>query len=146
MKNIILLLCTIFLIAFTACTTNRNMSANNMLAGEWELVGMPAAKEPLKMKFPNRMPYISFDAKANRISGNTSCNSFSGDAHLNGNKLDLSGPMITTRMACIEGMGGEQLFLNMLKIVNNYSIKNDMLLLKEGDTIVTTYKRKTVAP
>jgi uncharacterized membrane protein len=77
------------------------------LIGEWRvqtIAGRPA------------MPAARVTFTADRISGNTGCNSFGGSYSFTRGRL-TTGPMITTKRACIRiapGAAGEQAFLTML--------------------------------
>lgn len=73
-------------------------------------------------------PTLSF-ADGGRVSGNSSCNQFSGTARIDGNSLTV-GPLAVTRMACAERiMQQEQQYLEALGRTNRFEITGARLLL-----------------
>ena len=84
-----------------------------------------------------------FDVTENKISGNNSCNSFSGKLVAEGYKIDFTQPMITTKMMCGDGQG-EQVFMNTLQKINTYSISDDGKTLNfiSGDIAMMRFTKK----
>ena len=81
-----------------------------------------------------------FDLNASRVSGNTSCNSFSSSLEIEDGNM-LFGDLITTKMFC-EGEG-EQSFLETFQRVNKYNISNTgELLLMEGEIVLMKFNKK----
>ena len=66
--------------------------ATSARAGEWHIVGLNGAA-------PLDAPEVGF-SEDGTFSGTTGCNSFQGQARLEGNELIAEGPVATTRMAC----------------------------------------------
>lgn len=99
------------------------------LNGNWELdyiAGSPTAFQEL---YPRKRPTINFDTISNLVSGSTSCNNYAGKLIVNGNKIDFNNPLSVTKMACLDDKGnGENLFLETLKKVNNFSLNPDSSL------------------
>ncbi|MCY7351964.1 MAG: META domain-containing protein [Cytophagaceae bacterium] len=90
---------------------------------------------------PLPKPFITFDTANQRVSGSTSCNSFSGALAVDGPKINFTNPMAMTRMMCPGE--GEQAFLEMLKKVNRYALGNDnTLTFIIGDIAVMRFVRK----
>lgn len=113
------------------------------LAGGWELNYISAEDDLFSFEelYPGRKPTLNFDLRETKISGNTSCNSFSGELKIKDNQLDFSQPMVMTKMLC-EG-AGEAKFLEMLKKVDTYSISEDnVLALLSGDRAILRFVRK----
>ncbi|PAM94871.1 META domain-containing protein [Flavobacterium sp. IR1] len=113
------------------------------LAGTWELNYVTGPRIAFDGLYPNKKPTITFDLKENRVSGNSSCNSFSGQFTVDGNKVDLTQPMMMTKMMCGDGQG-EQVFMNTLPKINTYSITEDgkTLNLISGDIAMMRFTRK----
>ncbi len=64
-----------------------------------------------------------------KVSGNGSCNRFSGQVHINGDVIKF-GPLATTRMACPEAvMNQETKYLNALQAAGRFEWKDPYLLL-----------------
>ena len=74
-----------------------------------------------------------------RISGNSSCNGYSGDFTLTENQIKVGEIMQTMRFC--EG-GGEQSFQTMLKKINKYSFDSEgKLLLLIDDIPMMRFKK-----
>ncbi|WP_276481064.1 copper resistance protein NlpE N-terminal domain-containing protein [Paraflavitalea pollutisoli] len=101
-----------------------------ILGRRWKLVelnGKPIAMDSSHVK----EAFITFDDKEDRVSGNTSCNNFSGRFETGPlNKIHFS-KMISTRMAC-RNMEIERDFLKMLETADNFTINADELVLNKA--------------
>ncbi|OXA88718.1 META domain-containing protein [Flavobacterium hercynium] len=113
------------------------------LAGTWELNYVTGPRIAFDGLYPNKKPVITFDLKENRVSGNSSCNSFSGQFTVDGNKVDLTQPMMMTKMMCGDGQG-EQVFMSTLQKADTYAITEDgkTLNLISGDIATMRFTRK----
>ena len=113
----------------TAATTNLTTPKTPQLTGSWELdyiAGSPMAFEEL---YARKKPTIIFDTLNNLVSGSTSCNNYVGKLIINGRKIDFTEPLAITKMACLDSKSnGENLFLETLKMVNNYTLNADFTL------------------
>lgn len=106
-------------------TTSANLAS---LDGTWVLSRIEGPKKDFNELYPNKLPLIHFDEVNLKISGNSGCNSFSGNYGNNKGVLDFTQPLMSTKMAC-KG-GGEAVFLQTLNKINGYEIKKDTLILK----------------
>jgi heat shock protein HslJ len=114
------------------------------LTGHWELdfiAGSPMAFQEI---YPRKRPTIIFDTLNNLVSGSTSCNNYVSKLIVNGNKIDFSGALAVTKMACLDDkVNGEHLFLETLKSVNNYSMNPDSSLnFIMGDIMIMRFTKK----
>ena len=79
-----------------------------------------------------KIPQIVFGSADNKFSGNTGCNSMAGTYQLKeGNRILLSG-IISTKMACMNSMETESLFLKALEQADNYTLTGDTLILNKA--------------
>ena len=101
-------------------TTAGSKEVAKELAGSWELDYISGPRIAFDGLYPDKKPQIVFDFTESRVSGNNSCNSFSGKLNVDGNKINFNEPMAMTKMFC-EG-GGENTFMEALKKVNTYSV------------------------
>ena len=85
--------------------------------------------------------FINFDAAKGSAGGNTSCNAFGGDYTVKGDSVAFKG-IISTMRACIEDnrMSTERSFLDGLQATDRYEIKDGMLNLYKGDTLLLTFR------
>lgn len=114
------------------------MHDTNSIAGEWQLMPVLASDTAT-----GKIPFINFDLKTNRFSGNTGCNSMSGNFEINKDALKFNENVISTKMAC-PGYNEQPFFDNLLK-TNRYVIKNGVLQLMYNTTILSQWVRHTNA-
>ena len=94
----------------------------------WNLVELSGA--PVTRRGTERDPWIRFTAADGRAAGSTGCNSMGGSYTLDGDRLTF-GPMVSTKMACLEGnlMAQEGRFLAVLDSVERFTVAADTLAL-----------------
>lgn len=108
------------------------------LAGFWELNYIEGAN--VEQLYKGNKPKINFDPKRIQITGNNSCNTFSGPIKIEGNKITFTKPLMQTLMAC-EGEG-EQKFMEALGKVQTFAFsENDKLDFIAGDRGVMQFTR-----
>jgi heat shock protein HslJ len=114
------------------------------LTGSWELDYIAGSPIEFQELYPRKRPTIIFDTLNNLVSGSTSCNNYVGKLIVNDRKIDFSGAFAVTKMACLDDKGnGENLFLQTLKNVNNYSINPDSTLnFIMGDIATMRFSKK----
>ncbi|MBZ4033432.1 META domain-containing protein [Flavobacterium sp. 17A] len=114
------------------------------LDGNWELNYITGPRITFDGLYPQKKPTITFDTKENRVSGNNSCNSYTGKLVVNGNKIDFTQPMAVTKMMCINGSDGEQVFMSTLQKVTSYDITDDGKTLNfiSGDIAMMRFTKK----
>lgn len=113
------------------------------LEGTWELNYITGPKIAFDGLYPNKKPTIIFNTKDNQVSGNNSCNSYTGKLVVNGSKIDFTQPMAVTKMMCQDGQG-EQVYLNTLQKITSYDITDDgkTLHLISGDIAMMRFTKK----
>lgn len=97
------------------------------LAGRWTLVAIGGT--PAGAAEPSRRPYIEFDP-AGRVSGNATCNRFSGPYTVAGDSLGF-GALISTKMACADSAlnAQETALLSALAETRRWRLVGDTLVL-----------------
>jgi putative lipoprotein len=84
-------------------------------------------------------PHFMLHPGTHHVTGSGGCNRFSGSYNVAGDVLTF-GEMVSTRMACAEGMESEQRFLNALGMVNKWRITGERLeLLDSGGTVLARF-------
>ena len=121
----------------------KKSDAGSKLEGTWELNYISGPKITLEGLYPNKKPTIVFDLKENQVSGNSSCNSYTGKLIVDGNKIDFTQPMVMTKMMCDDGQG-EQTYMNTLQKITSYNITDDgkTLNLLSGDIVMMKFTEK----
>ncbi|MFE3871076.1 META domain-containing protein [Flavobacterium sp. ZS1P70] len=143
MKKIILAL-TILCLVFISCNSIKTSNAKTAsLEGTWELNYITEPRIAFGGLFPNKKPTIIFDLKENRISGNASCNRYSGKLNVDGNKISFKEPIAMTKMMCMD-IKGEVVYMAALQKIDSYSISKDGKTLNfiMGDTAMMRFEKK----
>lgn len=131
--------------SLAACTTMKPGSIGNgglsQLGGTWELNYISGPRIAFNGLYPGKKPIIKFDIAEKRVSGNTSCNSFSGPLVADDTTINFTKPFIMTKMACPGE--GEATFVEMLKKASTYSITSDTTLnFMMGDIAIMRFTKK----
>jgi heat shock protein HslJ len=85
---------------------------------------------------------IEMTETENRISGNNSCNQYSGSfTSPEGNQVNL-GPIMGTKMYCVENAKTETAYMNALALVKKAELKNEVLMLMDEDGSVLIKAKK----
>jgi len=142
MKYSLLSICLLLLLSCNSekKSTTGESSKPEDLEGTWVLNFVSGTKIAFDGLYPDRKPEMTITPEDGRISGNTSCNSFSGPVKIEGNKISFKEPMATTRMAC-QGEG-EAIFLKSLEKINTYSVDGKTLVLIMGDIAMMRFRKK----
>mgnify|MGYP000963945096 CR=1 FL=1 len=139
-RNIILIVLAAFTL-FSCANKKMVTTKDTSLNGTWELNYISGPRIAFEGLYPDRKPTLIFDIEENRVSGNSSCNSFNGDLKIEGNKIDFNSPMAMTKMFCPGE--GENVFIESLKKVNSYSVTDgNTLNLIMGDIAIMRFTKK----
>lgn len=136
MKQVLIIIATVSF--FAACDNSKKTAAPApfppaaKLEGTWRLTYITGPKIAFDGLYPEKKPTLRFDMGTSRISGNNSCNSYSGPFRLNADTLDLSGPMISTKMFCTNSAQGETVYMETLKKISSLAVEGDTLTLLIG--------------
>ena len=128
----------ISLCLFLACSNSKKITSGSnsyKLQGTWQLNYITGPRISFEGLYPNEKPTITFDVARKRISGNTSCNSFSGPFDTDGAKISFSEPLATTKMACPGE--GESIFMQTLKKINTYDVTEGYTLSLISDGVAS---------
>jgi len=142
-KNVL----SLFFLGFVliSCNASKTQKGDSVskLEGTWELNYITGPRIAFEGLYPNKKPTINFDIKENRVSGNNSCNSFTGKLVVTGNKIDFNQPMAVTKMMCMDGQG-EQVFMSTLPKITSYDVTDDGKTLNfiSGDIAMMRFTKK----
>ena len=142
-KNIFFLLVVTVFVTSCNVAKSKKEADTSSLQGSWELNYISGPRIAFDGLYPDRKPVINFDIAENKVSGNNSCNSFSGKLVVEANKIDFTQPMMTTKMMCGDGQG-EQVFMSTLEKINTFSISDDGKTLNfiSGDIALMRFTKK----
>jgi heat shock protein HslJ len=108
------------------------------LDGTWNLNFLSGLRIAFDGLYPDKKPHVVFNLATEEMSGNSSCNLFTSKYTMDGNKITFQ-DALKTMMYC-EG-GGEEAFFNMLKKVNHYSVKDNILTFFIDDVAVMRFTK-----
>jgi heat shock protein HslJ len=103
----------------------------------WKLVelnGRPITTSPNRPE-----AHFQLDSRKKRLQGNSGCNIISGGYELSGDRITFT-RIISTRMACHEGMEIEQEFLKALEASNNLKLAGENLELYGDDKLLARFE------
>ena len=89
-----------------------------------------------------KIPRLVFDLSTKKFTGNTGCNSMSGQFEFTDSTLQFNQRIITTRMACIGY--NEKEFLETLHRTNSYKLQGGTLILLFDQTELSRWTRKVM--
>ena len=78
-----------------------------------------------------REPHLVFRTENSRVTGFSGCNNMSGGYKSDGNSMTLTG-LVSTQMACVQGMDTEAAFLKALESVSTWKISGQHLELYDA--------------
>ncbi|MBW6390694.1 META domain-containing protein [Billgrantia antri] len=87
-----------------------------------------------------REAHFVLHAEENRVAGSTGCNRLAGNYHLESESLSF-GPLVTTRMACLQGGETEQAILAALEATATWQVEGQTLsLMDEAGSAVAQFE------
>ncbi|MBK3519651.1 META domain-containing protein [Carboxylicivirga marina] len=102
----------------------------------WEL-STYMGKQPADVGFINKIPTLVINLAEQRAGGNSGCNSFGGEAIIEGDTITL-GKVISTKMFC-QGVP-EYEFFQLIQQPLKYRIKGNTLSLEKEGEVILEYK------
>lgn len=138
MKNTTAVIFCLFIFVCLSCNSSKSVNKiSDLTSRQWNLNALngkiPDANSP-----DYKNPYIRFTPD-NVFSGFTGCNSFTGSYKYESGKLTLD-PGAITKIYCGEGIEIE--FLDALKKVTGFEIRNNNLELLKGSEKIMTFISK----
>lgn len=113
-------LTTILVLLMTACTPTAAPDSPDLDGTNWELTGYG---DPDNLTPPVDGSQITLEFTDGQVSGNASCNSYSGSYTLDGSRLTI-GELATTLMACLDDdiMAQEAAYTNLLTTAGAFQV------------------------
>ncbi|BES69138.1 YbaY family lipoprotein [Marinobacter nanhaiticus D15-8W] len=105
-------------------------ASDSLINTFWELKGLFG--DPISEESDKRKLNIVLVKEDNRVAGFSGCNQFSGSFTRDGSKLQI-GQLVSTQMACFEGLEREQQFHEALRETVRYTIEGPVLKFYNGD-------------
>ncbi|WP_127137378.1 META domain-containing protein [Flagellimonas oceanensis] len=136
MKTSIILFFTAILLVVSCGGTKS--TADALYGPTWELEYISGPRIAFEGLFPEKKPQITFDKASGKVTGTDSCNGYSADYELAENTIVFGDPGPTTMMFC---GGSERQFLQMMKKIDGYSVKEGKLNLLVGDVPMMRFKK-----
>ena len=123
-----------------ACASVGQTARTPLSTGEWHLLEINGvAAIPTQI---DRRPTIRFSADTARARGNGGCNSYGGQATINGSSIQVS-RLISTKRACVDAAMNQQesRFLSVLETVDRYTLSSDTLRFYRGSDVALRFVR-----
>ncbi|PXF32670.1 hypothetical protein WH50_03205 [Pokkaliibacter plantistimulans] len=95
----------------------------------WKLTQL--GTDPVQPDNRMREPYLQLSPEQHRVSGFSGCNRLAGQYQLASTQLSL-GPLVSTRMACMQGMALESRYMQALEQVRGWQITGRTLTLLDA--------------
>lgn len=118
----------------TTAAAMDNTIEDTALSGEWFLQPVLPSDTAAGI-----LPYIVINARNNSYTGNNGCNKISGTFNISDSAITFTENNINTGITC-PGYN-EKEFMNSLKMVNNFSIEDSLLLLMHNQTVISRWLR-----
>jgi len=104
----------------------------------WRLIEMYG--KPLELDEGQQNPFITLETVDSHMRGFAGCNRFSGTYLVKG-EIFLFNKMISTRMACVDGMVMEDEFFRVLSATEGYRIEGNILELRDrSGTVLARFR------
>ena len=136
--------CVAILIVIAACHSIKPVSGKTaggsemLFANQWNLAELNGTAVTSGKAY-----LLFYPGQVSKVSGNAGCNNMTGTFELKGVNFIKFSPMAITSMACAPGTR-EPEFTVALGTVNNWSIINNQLLLKNGKELLAKLKAVAV--
>ncbi len=106
----------------------------------WKLVRLGDKRVSVVENRPE--PHLRLVAQERKVQGSAGCNTFGGQYQLEGENLRL-GPVVTTRMACSQGMEQEQEFYQALEATAKWKVAGEHLeLYGSGGELLASFEAR----
>ena len=131
-RYLIVGLTVLMAIILSACST-----ADGLDATSWKLESYTGTAGDMVEVLPESV--VSLDFQATQVSGNASCNNYSGTYQVTGSKIEF-GPLAATRKMCVQPLGimeQEDAYLAALGTAVEYNFKANKLEMKDDQGDVT---------
>lgn len=114
-----------------ASHTSSSTHSNVSLAGTyWKLIELNG--QPVLPAAEQKEVRIILTSEGKRVTGFSGCNRFTGGYRVKGNQVEFS-HVASTRMACMETMEQEMLFLSALGNTKQFKINDEKLFMYDAD-------------
>lgn len=135
-RILVLILLLVLLSLFSGCSSIPGLRPldSDLIGVSWVLVSYNDGKNNFVTVPPASEITLVFE-KEGRLTGNTSCNNYSGDYHLEGELITI-GSLTSTEKYCLSPDGVmdlEQQYFTLLKQTTRYNIDGNELVLSYYD-------------
>jgi len=135
----IILYTTLLGVMLAACSTGENLGGTS-----WVMTSYRGSQGNLTEILPETI--VTAEFQADQVSGNVTCNNYSGTYQITGNNIKI-GPLATTMRECVgpDGiMEQEAAFLTAMEAAAQYEIKSDTLeMVDDQGATILVFKRST---
>ena len=113
-------------------------AVKNDLSGTWQVITVNGITV-VKKDAGNEMPFLTFNATTNTVTGTTGCNRINGNATISLSSINF-GPLATTKMMCLNAQYERPILQSLIGNLS-YTYEQGLITIsKEGRTIMTLAK------
>jgi heat shock protein HslJ len=121
------------------CTKGVAQTTEVLTSTKWELAKVNGTAVQAS-NYGNGVPTATFAKEDNRISGSGGCNNYNGTYTLGEDGSLKIGPVMATKMACLNGGNGETEYFRTLEQVTKTKVSKDKVVLLNGNKEVLEFK------
>ena len=133
------LLCVFVSTSFSSCTSSSGEPGTNAPFETTRWVLRSINDKKVLVPEGSTEPFIIFEKKDSRASGNAGCNGFFGTYSKSRKSLSF-GPVARTEMYCEAMMEVENNLMKAFEAVSRYNIKGNTLSWYEGDKLLAKFE------
>ncbi|WP_161630021.1 META domain-containing protein [Desulfogranum mediterraneum] len=111
-----------------------NLARQSLFGVNWRAIEIGGT--PITAANEGRSPFLTLEAKGNRVKGFSGCNRFFGTYLFKG-KVFIFNKLASTRMACPDNIALENAFLAALNNTESYQMEDNLLVLRDKNDEVT---------
>jgi heat shock protein HslJ len=123
----------IALLGLTLAACASKPKAPTLEGTEWRLVQLDG--QAVMPERSGRAAHLLLQRSSDRAVGSGGCNRFTGGYQLHGDGLEI-GPIVATKVACLDGGANETAFLATLERVRRWTMNGRQLLLADANGTV----------
>lgn len=146
MKNLLVKSALIFVMAgMVSCKCTKGVAETTEVLSSttWELAKVNGVVVQAS-DYGKGIPTASFNKEESKIYGSGGCNRYNGTYTLNEDGSIKIGPVVSTKMACLNGGNGEVEYFKALNGVNKTKVAKDKVVLLNGDKEVLEFKPSAI--
>lgn len=139
-KNLLSFLASVALLTGSvSCKSSKVPVLDTLSSGTWELVKVNGNTINVT-DYGKGFPTATFNKDDKTISGSGGCNRYNGTYTLSDDGSFKVGPVMSTKMACVNGGNGETVYYQALDAVNKIRVSKAKVVMLKDNKELLEYK------